>query len=143
MAGTKTAVSTPAWLTDLARLLGSTDPDVPDVVLRVVLHALRDRLGPEEVALLGGHLPFLVRVLYYDGWTTTRRSRRFRQRDAFLHDIAQGLAVLRDPPPAGQAAQCVFRLLRQRVPVPVLQQVLSALPRDLRMLLDTGSAGRD
>jgi uncharacterized protein (DUF2267 family) len=36
--------------------------------LRVVLHALCDRLTVEESADLGAQLPMLIRGVYYEGW---------------------------------------------------------------------------
>ncbi len=36
--------------------------------LRAVLHALRDRLAPEQAVHLGAQLPILVRGIYYEGW---------------------------------------------------------------------------
>ena len=40
--------------------------------LRVVLHALRDRLPVQEAADLGAQLPMLIRGLYYEGWDPSR-----------------------------------------------------------------------
>ena len=38
------------------------------VALRATLHALRDRLGPENAVHLAAQLPMLLRGLYYEGW---------------------------------------------------------------------------
>ena len=48
--------------------LGTGDRKLAYNVLKATLHALRDRIGPENAIHLGAQLPILVRGIYYDGW---------------------------------------------------------------------------
>ena len=55
------------WLKDLMERLGTGDRKLAYNVLKATLHALRDRIGPENAIHLGAQLPILVRGIYYDG----------------------------------------------------------------------------
>ena len=78
------------------------------------LHALRDALPHDEVAYVGGHLPALLRGLYYDGWHPSGRTAP-RSRTAFIELIQDG--VHRDPGiDAEEGARAVLALLAARLP---------------------------
>lgn len=64
------------WLKDLMTRLGTEDREDAYHALRAVLHAVRDRIGPENVVHLGAQLPMLIRGVYYDGWHMGERRRR-------------------------------------------------------------------
>ena len=59
--------------------------------LGAVLHALRDRVGPENAAHLGAQLPMLLRGLFYEGWDPTGKPTKERHEAAFLAHIAKEL----------------------------------------------------
>jgi uncharacterized protein (DUF2267 family) len=52
--------------------------------LRAVLHALRDRLTPEQAVHFGAQLPILVRGVYYEGWRIAGKPASDRQVDEFF-----------------------------------------------------------
>jgi hypothetical protein len=56
------------WLKELMERLGTYDRHHAYSILRAVLHALRDRIGPANAVHLGAQLPMLIRGLYYEGW---------------------------------------------------------------------------
>lgn len=56
------------WLSDLMEELHTEDRKYAYRVLRATLHALRDRLIPDEAVDLAAQLPLLVRGFYYEGW---------------------------------------------------------------------------
>jgi uncharacterized protein (DUF2267 family) len=56
-----------------------------------VLHALRDRIGPENAAHLGAQLPMLLRGLFYEGWDPAAQPTKERHEAAFLAHIAREL----------------------------------------------------
>ena len=48
------------------------------------LHAVRDRIGPENAAHLWARLPMLIRGLYYEGWDPTGKPTKERHEAQFL-----------------------------------------------------------
>lgn len=99
-------------------------------VLGGVLHTLRDRLSPEQIAHLGNQLPLIVRGMLYDQWRPGRKAKK-------LHTEAQFLAVLGARLPekldAQRAARTVFAILR-RHPTGAIHKILRTLPSEIRAL---------
>jgi len=62
-----TVQKTHQWIDALADL-SHMDTHSAYQVLRAVLHTLRDRLPPAEVAQLAAQLPLLLRGIFYEGW---------------------------------------------------------------------------
>ena len=65
-----TVHSTNVWLHDLMDLMGWQDKHRAYHALRVVLHALRDRLPVDQAAAFGAQLPMLVRGFFGRIWTS-------------------------------------------------------------------------
>ncbi len=68
-----TVQETNLWLKGIMEGLHTDDRHLAYLALRATLHALRDRLGPENAVHLAAQLPMLVRGLYYEGWRLARR----------------------------------------------------------------------
>ena len=81
--------TTNLWLDDLMGELSWKDRDQAYQALRVVLHALRDRLPVEAVAALGVQLPPLVRGIYYEGWSPIGKPLMESEKENFLSHIAE------------------------------------------------------
>jgi uncharacterized protein (DUF2267 family) len=120
------------WVDEVAAELGTEDRRHARRVLRAVLHALRDRLDPHEVAQLAAQLPELVRAMYYDEWVPDRPGPRHR--DAFLEAIADD-AGLHGPTEASFALASTMSVLRNHISPGELDDVLAVMPADLRTLL--------
>lgn len=56
------------WLKSLMGHLHTDNRRTAFVILRATLHALRDRLTPENAVHLGAQLPMLLRGLLFEGW---------------------------------------------------------------------------
>ena len=56
------------WLTKLGYELACQNAHVTLFALRSVLHALRDRLPPDEAVDLAAQMPLIIKGLYFDGW---------------------------------------------------------------------------
>jgi uncharacterized protein (DUF2267 family) len=87
----RTVQETNLWLKDIMERLDTQDRHHAYSTLRAVLHALRDRIGPEVAAHLGAQLPMLLRGLYYEGWDPTGKPTKERHEEAFLAHIAREL----------------------------------------------------
>ena len=69
------AVSVGSWLAHLDTALGWHDRQRSYAVLRGVLHAIRDRLPPQEAVDLSAQFPMLVRGFYFEGWRDRKSTR--------------------------------------------------------------------
>jgi uncharacterized protein (DUF2267 family) len=129
------------WLGELMDELGWQDQHRAYQALRVVLHALRDRLPVAEVADLGAQLPMLIRGMYYDGWRPTAQSPRVRKKEEFLAPIG---AMFRDDPQLfpEQIAWAVFKVLKAHVSAGELDDVKHVLSREIRSLWPEGEVNR-
>jgi uncharacterized protein (DUF2267 family) len=87
----KTVQESNLWLKDVMERLNTRDRHHAYSSLRAVLHALRDRIGPESAAHLGAQLPMLLRGLFYEGWDPTGKPTKERHAAAFLAHIAKEL----------------------------------------------------
>jgi uncharacterized protein (DUF2267 family) len=124
------------WLNELMEELGWEDRHRAYLGLRLVLQAIRDRLGVGEAVHLGAQLPMLVRGFYYEGWRPSRVPDRNRSVDDFLHRIEDGFRQRPgdeyiDP---AELTAAVFTLLRRHLSAGEFDQVLHALPGSIRRL---------
>lgn len=121
------------WLKQLSGELGWEDRHDTYMALRAVLHALRDRLTPEEAADLAAQLPLLHKGVFYDGWRPGAAPVK-RDRAEFLEVVEETLRAGMPDPDAEHATRCVFSLLSSRVSRGEIEDILTMLPRDLREL---------
>ena len=126
-----TVQKTNLWLKDLMSALGWEEKQKAYDALRVVLHALRDRLTIHEVAHLGAQLPMLIRGIYYEGWDPSYEP--LRHKEDFLTRVQQAFRAddLIDPE---EITRAVFRVMESRVSEGEIQDVESTLPAELREL---------
>jgi uncharacterized protein (DUF2267 family) len=85
----RTLEKTEAWLAHLDAALGWDNRQHSYAVLRSVLHAIRDRLPPQEAVDLAAQLPMLVRGFFFEGWRLAGKPRRYRHKAEFLAQLAQ------------------------------------------------------
>jgi uncharacterized protein (DUF2267 family) len=125
--------TTSTWLRELMDELGWADRHRAYVALRVVLHALRDRLTVAEAADLAAQLPMLVRGLYFEGWKPNEAPVKARSREDFLECIS---AAYRDEPEVNPeaVAWAVFEVLNRHVSAGEVADVRGILPADIRPL---------
>jgi len=128
-----TIEKTNTWLHDLEQTIGAPDRHRAYIGLRAVLHALRDRLSPDEAAQLAAPLPMLIRGLYYEGWHPAHKPRKYRHKRDFLDQIAQEAPAL-DPTTLEEMVTAVFELLTSELGTDVADQVRALLPPELREL---------
>jgi uncharacterized protein (DUF2267 family) len=133
----RTVQKTNEWLNELTAFHDGLDREKAYLVLRASLHALRDRLTPEEAAQLGAQLPMLIRGFYYEGWRPTGKPVKQRHKEEFLAQLEKAL----DGYGLGRAediARIVFRLLDRRISAGEMEDVRQGLPREIRDLFNGG-----
>lgn len=129
----ETERKTMRWINSVASIMGSTDSQRSYMVLRAVLHTIRDRLMPDEAVQLGAQLPMLIRGFYYEGWHPNDKPRKYRHRAEFLKEIHKEVPAL-DNAQLERAATAVFEVLESEMPGGELEQVRHALPEEVREL---------
>jgi len=128
-----TLQKTRTWLKDVMERMHWQDEHRAYYALRIVLHALRDRLPVDEVVDLGAQLPMLIRGFYYEGWHPANKPLKERTRAAFLAHVAEGF-------PDGSALETeeivrgIFEMLNGRLTRGEIEGVIQCLPKELRSL---------
>jgi len=125
--------TTNLWLENLMEELGWRDRDQAYQALRVVLHALRDRLPEEALAALAAQLPLLIRGIYYEGWDPSGKPLNEPQKEGFLAQIA---AAFRNNPEVDpeRVAWAVFKVLKRYATSGDIRDMGQILPPEIRAL---------
>ena len=127
----KTVQESNLWLKAVMDRLDTADRHRAYASVRAVLHALRDRIGPESAAHLGAQLPMLLRGLYYEGWDPTNKPTKERHEEAFLARIAQELPRATESE-VEQGALAVLDVLSKYVDQGAAVKIATMFPHDLR-----------
>ena len=109
-------------------------------ILRAVLHALRDRMTPQESLQLIAQLPMLVKAIYVDGWQINNEAKGLRHLGDFIEAVreAGGPATRNDLVTdfeAESAIRAVFRVLRKHVSQGEIDDITATLPGELKPLM--------
>ena len=128
-----TIQTTNVWLNDLTDRMGWQDKHRAYHALRLVLHALRDRLPVDQAAALGAQLPMLVRGFYYEGWHPGGKPVKERKKEEFLAHVA---TAFRDDPDVNpeEVARAVFHVIAKHVTPSEIKHVKITLPGEIRSL---------
>jgi uncharacterized protein (DUF2267 family) len=102
------------------------------MLLRAVLHQLRDRLTLHEAVGLSAQLPMLIRGIYFEGYRPTHVPEKIRSKANFLEGVAARLQLHRISPEL--AVQAVFATLAYRCGPDEIADVIDQLPAELKTL---------
>jgi uncharacterized protein (DUF2267 family) len=129
-----TLQTTHVWLNEICERVGwDRDPVRGYHALRAVLHALRDRLHPEDAAGFAAQLPLLIRGIFYEGWHPAGKPVKVRSAREFLTPVADALpgdAADR----AADVSRAVFRVVQKHVAPGEVADIIAAMPREIRAL---------
>jgi len=128
----KTVQESNLWLKDVMERLNTYDRHHAYSTMRALLHALRDRIGPQNAAHLGAQLPMLLRGLFYEGWDPTGKPTKERHESAFLAHIARELPRAAGPGEIEQGALAVLDVLSKHIDRGAAVKLAAILPQDLR-----------
>ena len=122
------------WLTELGYELGEQNVHLTLFALRSVLHALRDRLPPDEAVHLAAQMPLIIKGLYFDGWHPGATPVRARTKEEFLALIKKRLQRGIPAPDPERVTRAVFKLIAQRVSQGEIRDVCRMLPAEIAEL---------
>ena len=123
-----------SWLNELEDDLGWADKHKTFQGLRVVLHALRDRLSVEQATKLAAQFPVLLAGFYYENWQPTGKPIKTRHKEAFLAEIQSELEDVGPDIDAEQVVRAVFKLVAHRVSAGEVDDVKNMFPKHLKAL---------
>ncbi len=123
---------THTWLHDLMDRLGWHDKHRAYLALRAVLHALRDRMTPDDASHLAAQLPMLIRGFFYEGYHPAGKPLPDRKRSEFLARVA---AECNDEDRnEGHVTRAVLQVLAKHITPGEAEKVRGVLPPDIRSL---------
>ena len=125
-----TVQETNLWLKDVMERIGTYDRHSAYSMLRAVLHAVRDRIGPESAAHLGAQLPMLIRGLFYEGWDPTGKPTKERREAQFLAHIAKELPRA-EPSDVERGTRAVLDVLSKRIDRGAAVKIAIIFPEEL------------
>jgi uncharacterized protein (DUF2267 family) len=129
----RTVSKTNEWLERLCREMDNDDRQHAYVLLRAVLHTLRDRIGPEVSVHLAAQLPLLVRGIFYEGWDPGATPQKLTL-DEFINRVERE-ANLRSAAEAASGARAVMQVLWDELAPGTMDHVIAVLPDEFAVLL--------
>jgi len=130
------------FLKQLAK--GLDTPNDKDHAARVcvaVLHAIRDRITPEESVHLIAQLPMMLKAVYVDGWDMSRERADAKTLAAFLEEVREhaprtAARDFGDDEQAGENVRAFFSVLKQYVNQGEIEDLCAQLPQGVRELVE-------
>lgn len=121
----------------LDRELGSKGTNHACRVLKSVLHALRNRITPQESVQFMSQLPMAVKALYVDGWKMSTLHKSVRNIDDLADEVIMesGRTAWRDfsnKAEALLAIRAVMKVLSDFISIGEFNDLASVLPAGLR-----------
>ncbi len=129
--------TTNAWLHEIMDELEMKDRRRAYQALRVVLHAVRDRLTVGEAADLGAQFPLLVRGLFYEGWQPDECPNRRRRLREFLEPIELAFRDRSGLEPE-RIVLSVIKVMDDHLAPGAIDDVVRVLPEELRSCWTAG-----
>ena len=127
----ETVHATNTWLHEITSRLGWDDRQKGYRVLRLSLHALRDRMPVTEAAQLSAQLPMLLRGVFFEGWRPSATPTKVRSKDEFLARLRS--AFSEDPDFDAEAAfREVISVMKFHISAGEIEHIRRAMPEKIR-----------
>lgn len=129
------------FLNQACKFLAIQDRDQAGRILRSVLHAIRDRIPPEEAVHLAAQLPLAWKGIYFDGFTIRSEVPKIRDKKDWLEFIRSKnqMAAQNDFPSlelTEMAFQDIMDFLRDTLSEGQFQHVVQALHAEISDLVE-------
>lgn len=121
------------WLREVMQRLGTDDAHTGHTAMRVTLHALRDRIGPENAVHLGAQLPTLIRGIFYEGWHPSATPTKERHKQDFLDHVRKELRT-GTPIDPETAIRAVLEVVCEKTAEGEAVKLARMFPKDMREL---------
>ena len=102
-------------------------------MLRLSLHALRDRMPVTEAAQLSAQLPILLRGVFFEGWRPSATPTKVRSKDEFLAGLRSAFSEDPDFDVEG-AFREVISVMRFHISAGEIGGVRRVMPDKIRTL---------
>ena len=117
-------------------------------IVRVVLHALRNRLSHEESFQLMAQLPMVLKAVYVDGWKFSKEFKRISNVEDFLDEIRKedkNMAGydLGNNSKARTVVAAVFKAMNYFVSEGEMNDMEAVLPQELSTVIKETLAGSE
>lgn len=122
------------WLKELKEIGKFETEDQAYTILRSVLHAIRDRLAPDEAIEFASEMPMLIRGFYFEGYDLSHK-RPERSSESFFNQIENEMRNASFIIPARDGAKAVVKLLQNKISDGEFSDVISSLPEKLRDII--------
>lgn len=124
------------WLYDVMDELQIDNRDQAGRIFRAVLHALRDRLEPDQAANFASQLPMIWKGIFYDQYNPASTPVKIRHADEWLDFIRTKdlFAELHDFPTDAHTASafaCVIAALERKMDVGIIDKIMNAMPEEI------------
>lgn len=129
----RTVAKTYEWLQAVAERAKLEDAHRAYLVLRAVLHVLRDRVEPDVAAHVSAQLPMLVRGIFFEGWDPSKTPMRLALGDVLARVARE--AGLRDAAEAQDVTRAVITVCWDELGQGTMDHLVSVLPRDFAILM--------
>lgn len=129
----KTVQETNLWLKKVMESMQTDNRHIAYMALKAVLHALRDRIGPEDSVHLAAQLPMLLRGMFYKGWQLSGTPTKERRKEEFLAHVRVGLPSNANID-AEDATRAVFGVMWEKVDPDEVSKTIRMFPKAMRDL---------
>jgi uncharacterized protein (DUF2267 family) len=121
------------WLNEIGERIDTADRRKAFNALRATLHAVRDRIGPDNALHLAAQLPLMLKGLFFENWRPSETPTRERDKDTFLAnvdaEVHRGLQL--DPE---RAVRSVLEVMAEHVDASEIEKVRRLFPEEMRDL---------
>jgi uncharacterized protein (DUF2267 family) len=129
----QTVQASNAWLHEIGARMGWDDRRTAYRLLRLSLHALRDRAPTSEAAQFAAQLPTLLRGVFYEGWRPDGQAAKAQTVEEFLAPLSAAFSEHADFNPKN-AFRETLDVIRRHVSPGEIDDLRATMPRAIQTL---------